>query len=244
MPYKKVPAAACAILVILGLLMLRNIGTYGISSNQVQIASSGSIYQPPIANSVVTNGNFNNGLTGWRGESGWSNPSTGFAFIDTGDGHDSAPCLKLENDPYGVGITDNDVGDSGSVFQGWNVVPGQMVHIRYWAKTDSDGSHSFGLRCGWDGGTANAGQPDDNYAGPAIAVINCTVPIITSCPTVAWGTSSWTLVEVYGTVRSGVYSMNLWIQAWNGGLPSTRGTIGTGTDFAAAYVDDVFVSIT
>lgn len=244
MPSVKVTATACAILVLLGLFMYGIIGTYGIAGNQVNIASYGSINQQPIANNVVTNGVFTDGFTGWRGESGWSNPpnSKGFGFIVSG-GYDGGNCLKLENDPYGNGISIGDIGDSGACWQGWNVYPGQMVHVVYWAKTDADGSHSYGLRCGFDGGTANLGNPNDAYAGEAIDIISNTVPIIHGCPTVAWGTSSWTLVEVYGTVRSGVYSMNLWLQVTNGGLPSTGGTIGTGTDFAGGYVDDVFVSI-
>jgi hypothetical protein len=203
-------------------------------------------------NSVVINGNFSNGFTGWRNErmglisnnSGWQSPPNphGFGLI-VSDGHDSVPCLKLLNDLYGLGIAVNDTGDSGACWQGWNVVPGQMVHIIYWYKTDNDGSHVPGLRCGWDGGTANQSDPADVYAGPAITVINCSVPMVWGCPTVAWGTNSWTKVEIYGTVNNGVYSMNFWIQAWNSGLPPV-GTIGTGTDFAGAYVDDVFLSIT
>ena len=248
MASNKLIASACAILILLGLSIFSYTGTYGIVSNQVVLPSYGSINQSPAGNNVVKNGDFSNGLIGWSGESGWSNPPNpnGFGSIATGVGHDSAPCLKLENDPYGVGPSIGDVGDSGACWQNFAYVhSGQTVHIVYWCKTDADGTHSYGLRFGTDGGTGDTpSSPGNSYAGGAFKFINCSVPIIGTCPTVVWGTSSWTKVEVYGTIRPNVRNFNLWIQAWNGGLPSTGGTIGTGKDFAGAYIDDVFVSIT
>ena len=239
MPSIRVAVLACAAIVLLTLWVASNNGaSFGTSNGSVTVQSYGTIASSvdlPQQN-MLLNPDFSQGYAYWGGENGWradQNPE-GFAFIDYSQGHDAPPCMKLEPDPYGIGPAQGDQGDSGACWQGFSITPGCIIRFGVWVKTDDNPWYSYnpsspyGARFGCD----FRDLPSYQIIGGG-QMINCSVPVINGCPTVCWGTTSWTLIEWYVRAPYNANSATPWFQAF----PYQSGVT------AACYFDDAYAYI-
>lgn len=182
--------------VVLCISTVRAAGLQGRAS----IQTTGSIdYQSrdPSSN-LILNPDFSAGFAYWGGYSGWRGDKNakGYAFLDNSTYHNAAPGIRLEPDPYGITPGDPAVWVDPRI-----PVQGEVtLRVGVWVKTSVNPNYPYnpnapyGARMMvdfWD--NSQHDLTNEGY----FQIINCTVPIVTGCPVVSWGTTTWTLIEIY-----------------------------------------------
>jgi hypothetical protein len=176
-------------LIFFAVLCVSTVQAAGLQGS-VSIQTAGSIdYPSPApANNLILNPDFSEGFAYWGGYTGWTG-SSGYAFLDNSTYHNAAPSLALEPDPYGI-----TPGDPACWATGISVNGEVTLKVDVWVKTSVDSVGYGGARMMVDFYDASGNDlTNEGY----FQIINCTVPLVDNCPVVAWGTTSWTLIEIY-----------------------------------------------
>jgi hypothetical protein len=168
------------------------------------------------SNNLIPNPDFSQGFSGWGGYTGWRGDQNahGYAFLDNSTYRNTAPSLRLEPDPYGITPGDPAVWVDPRIAAKGEVT----LRAGVWVKTDKNPNYPYNTNTPygarmmvdfWDNS-----QNDLTNEG-FYQIINSTVPVVDGCPVVSWGTTSWTLIEIYvkATNLNTVWAV-LWLQVY------------------------------